>query len=814
MTRHLLFNTYRSQRGWLWMFWFLCVVQIVLGLMNPTHVPSQVMRMFLFAAQCFLGAFAIVGGIQMYPVASTAAFWLTRPISPRQVLTTQLVFVYGLVFAPLIVGLTPGWLTAGFTGLQLLGTSGEWILYVGAVITLGAAGAAHTKNVPTFFALGGGTVGGAIFLGAGLEYLSRTARVFGPPPRWSDSSHASSLLVGLTVIVIASLFSWRMRMLTHQPVRSYAVVVVAVLLMMLNMILRPFNFMKADLSQPEGTELALVRETNIQPATAPGEQLLWSHFRVSGLPTNMVAIPNQMHYGFNNGEKLRLRGSHHEQGHFKSSIDRLQDFSSRQNFNRHMRGFYPADTVWSGRWHGSQYYGIPLATKVKQWPKNRTGELSGYVEADFFEIERVVDLPLRDSYVRAGAGRAFAVQLLGDDDRGTRFDISDVRPNITFSVNREPRRSGARSGNSLFVLYHPKSREVFLLESSSYRNVSPTLLNNQMVTTRTFHVPRSALRERLTGHVSGNWLNELRLHIYQAKPVGRSRLDFNETDYEFALTRVKRPNDYVIASQTGVDHLKSMKWPGVADPEAAQEFAREFMAHQPHNYYRTQSRDVGKLLTDIGPEVVPFLLREAPFAGNTRRVVMRSVLRKLIRPEHRAEVIAAVGRDPELAGLVRRKGWEKDGATELAKLLPGRRKVLPGEALRVLSARATPDQYADLKWHAERCDRMLEYVYENLRKLEGFPYEETVRAAWKRARLQLVPDAELSPFAAEFGELDALHRFVRLMHTSKVEAREKRAFGILKDNLGITGTEAELKKWLVANAAKLRFDPDTKKYVL
>lgn len=814
MTRHLLFNTYRSQRGWLWMFWFLCAVQVVLGLMNPTHVPSQVMRMFLFAAQCFLGAFAIVGGIQMYPVASTAAFWLTRPISPRQVLTTQLVFVYGLVFAPLIIGLAPGWLTAGFTGLQLLGTSAEWILYLGAVITLGAAGAAHTKNIPTFFALGGGTVGGAMFLGAGVEYLSRTARIFGPPPRWSDSSFASSLLIGLTLVSIACLFSWRMRLLTHQPVKSYGIVVVAILLMMLNMVLRPFDFMKADLDQPAGTKLELVKETKISPPSAPGEQLLWSHFRVSGLSTNMVAIPHQMHYGFNNGEKLRLRGSHHGQSHYKTSMDRLRDFPSQYNFSKHMRSLYPADTVWSGRWRGSHYDGIPLATKVKKWPKDRTGELSGYVEADFFEIERVVDLPLRNTYVGAGAGRAFAVQLLGDDDRGTRFDISDVRPNITFSVNREPRRSGSRSGNSLFVLYHPKSREVFLLESSSYRNLSPTFLNNQMVTTRTFHVPRSALRERLTGHVSGNWLNELRLHIYQAKFVGRSRMEFNETDYEFAVTRVERPSDYVTAAQTGVDHLKSMKWPGVADPAAAQEFAREFLAHQPHNYYRNQSRDVGKLLTDIGPEIVPFLLREAPFAGNTRRVVMRSVLRKLIRPEHRADVVAAVGRDPELAWLVRGKQWEKDGAPALAKRLPDRRKVLPGEALFVLSASATPDQYADLKWHAERCGRMVEYVFENLRKLEGFPYEETVRSAWKRARLKLVPDAELSPFAAEFGELDALHRFVQLMHTSKVEAREKRAFNILKDNFGITGTQAELKKWLVANAANLRFDPGTKKYVL
>ena len=160
MTRHLLFNTYRSQRGWLWMFWFLCAVQAVLGLMNPTDVPSQVIRTIFFVAECFLGAFAIVGGIQMNPVASNTAFWLTRPISPRQVLTTQFAYVYGLVFAPLVCGLATGWLRAGFTGLQLLGTATEWMLFAGCVITLGAAAAVHTKNAQTFFLLGGGTVGG------------------------------------------------------------------------------------------------------------------------------------------------------------------------------------------------------------------------------------------------------------------------------------------------------------------------------------------------------------------------------------------------------------------------------------------------------------------------------------------------------------------------------------------------------------------------------------------------------------------------------------------------------------------------------
>ena len=584
--------------------------------------------------------------------------------------------------------------------------------------------------------------------------------------------------------------------------------------MMLNMILRPFDFMRARLGPPEGTQLALVRDTNISPDTPPGEQLLWSHFHVSGLPTNVVAIPNQMHYGFSNGDKLNLRGSHHGQSHFKSSLERLQDAPSKRDFIKHMRGLYPADTVWSGRWQGGHFDSLPLSTKVKGWPKDRTGEFTGYVEADFFEIERVVDMPLHDTYVSAGAGRAFAVRLLGDDDKGTRFDISDVRPNITFSSSLEPRRAGARSSNNAYILYHPESREVFLLDSSSYRNSSPTFLNNQVVTTRTFHVPRSALRERLTGHVAGNWLNELRLHIYQAKIVGRSKMEFDEADYEYASSRVKRTSDYVAAAQTGVDYLKTLKWPGVADPAAAQQFAHEFLANQPHNYYRNQSRDVSKMLTDIGSEIVPFLLREAPFAGTTRRVVVRSVLKRLLRAEHRADVIAAVGRDPELAWLVRGKSWEKDGAPALAKRLPSREEALPGEALFVLSASATPDQYADLRWHAERCDRMLEYVFENLRKLEGFPYEETVRSAWKRARLQLVPDAELSPFAAELGELDALHRFVQLMHTSKIEAREKRAFNILKDNFGITGTQAELKKWLVANAASLRFDPKTKKYVL
>lgn len=794
------------------MFWLLCGVQALLGLADPTSAPLQMVRTMLFVAQCFLGAFALIGGLQMHPVASSTAHWLTRPVTPGQLFRMQTIYVYGLLFAPMMAGLAAGWLSAGFTGAQLLSGAGEWFLEVGVIATLASVVAVHSRNAAGFLSLGGSTVGGFVILAFLLNALDRNFSLFGSRLRWSTSAHDSTLLAGLVLLLAMGFFSWRLRMLTRRPALSYGIALVSVVGMMLSLFAVPFDFLRTRTAAPAGVEIEVVREVGFEPVEKTGEQLLWSHFRVTGLTSNRIAVPTRMEMGFDNGRGFRVRGNHHASEHARPGVQRIMDSPARHDLMAHLRRRYPRDTVWSGRWYWGTHDAIPVETQVKQWPKDRTGGVSGYVDADILEIERVADMPVRDGFARASKGRAFGIRVTDDEGEGTVLHLSDLGPRLAFTTDPDSARQYLGYQNSLFLLFHPDSGEVFLLEERSGRSTAPAFLNNQTAVTYQFDLPRSHLRERLTGHVADDWLDGLRLHVYQARRVGMVEKRFQENDYEFATSRVRRESDYIAAARTGVERLKSMKWPGAKDAAAARAFAGEFLANVPANSYGDQSREVGKLLTDIGPEVVPFLLREAPFPSNTASTLMRRVLPTLTQREHLPDLTEALRRDPSLAWLLRSKRWEADGVDALSSLLPGRDEVLPADALIILSTHAKPDQFADLQWHAERCQTSQDRVIRNLRELEGFPYEPTVRAAWKRARLDLVNGVQLTPFAAALGELDALHDLVRQMHGSESESRDRRAMEILADHLDATGDAAALKSWLLKNAARLRFDPSRKQY--
>jgi len=130
----------------------------------------------------------------------------------------------------------------------------------------------------------------------------------------------------------------------------------------------------------------------------------------------------------------------------------------------------------------------------------------------------------------------------------------------------------------------------------------------------------------------------------------------------------------------------------------------------------------------------------------------------------------------------------------------------------VLADHAGPEHHEDLAWHAARSRGGEVLLFHALRRLDGFPYERTVRHAWKRARLGLAHERHVAAYAAELGELEALYSFIRQLDSGRMQSRERRLLDLLRERVDTGGSKESLDTWLIANAARLRFDPDTLRY--
>ncbi len=817
MILHLFHHMYRGQRGWLWMFWLLSAVQAVAGSIGVASEGVQVARTIIFLGQCFAGAIAVIMGIQAHPVASSNAMWLTRPIARQQVIRAELLYVFGMVVLPLLTSLLIGWVQAGFTGTQLVATLLEWLIIVSAFVVVGAAAAAHTRNIAQFFAVMGGSIG-FMFIAAmtvayivDLEQLGALRRMRGS---WTPGSEASSLLVGLLLISVGTLVSWIVRTLSSRFIISLPTAAIPLLLLLPITILRPFNFLKQADNQVEGTTIELVTESRVARVTAPDEQLLWSHFRVLGLPENSLVVPTTLNAWFRATNGFKLNSRYSRNPHDTFGIDQIKSSPVRGVVMEIMRRLYPEDTAWSGNWSGRNQDGLPVSSEGRvRWPKDPVGTFDGTLRAGILQLLRIADVPLKPAFVGAGEGFGVAIVSVRDESDGLKLQVVETGPNLKFTGQEEYRATRYWKANYLYVLHHPDSGEAYIVDNTSGRWGAPTFLNNQSMLTLRMTVPRSALRERLTGYVAEDWFSGLRLHVYRPRLVGTLDHGFSDQNYHFVQNRLSSDRGEA-STQSGVEMLKQMKWPGPGEPAVAQKFAHDFLFHASDRYTGNQGREVTKLLTDIGPDIVPFLLREAPFSEATKYMVLRGFLSRTIRREHLAELQSALERDPSLAWLLRSKRWEKDGVDALAKSLPNRNSPLPADALLVIAKHSQPAQFADLSWHAARCKTGQEFLYRELRELKDFPYAETVRESWKRARLGIVADYSLAVFAAEIGELDALHVVIRQLDSGQDEARNGRSLEILSGKLDFKGDESAKKDWLLKNADRIRFEAEQSRYVV
>ena len=814
MLKHLLHHTYRSQFGWLWMFWFICIVQAIAGTVGIMNPWVQNFRLIFFFGQCLLAALAIFGGVQMHSMVGDNVFWKTRPLSRSELLRVNSTYVLGFVYLPLLASIFVGSMAAGFSGRQLFLAVLEWALYCGVGTAAISAVAAHTRNLGMGVGAGAGVFFFATTVGVGFNYLTNLFPDLRPAPGRPFYYQNSSLLVALMLLLGSAVFAFIWRQLRNSAIISAGSYGVAVFAFYLVAMYSPFGFLRPDVPHTENVKVSLINKQFTQDPESLSEQVLWSHFQASGIPTGTVLMPSTLYAQFQPEDRKepKLMHTYHQSSHSRSGLDYFENSVSSPTAFRVLQARYPEDTVWTGRWRRHHQDTLP-AGKRRRPTQGTPGRFSGYLRGEIVSLRQLADLPLKNGFTRLGEGYGVSVRLLTDEEGGLQFELREAVPELMYASRQEFRHNYYRA-SGIYLLYHPESREAILLDESGSSRDTASFLSNQAQIKLRFKVPRSQLREHLNGHQADDWATGLRLHVYHHRRVGKVSAQFADDQYRYQASHRRHISTWQQDSTVGFERLQQLKWPGTNDLAAAQKFAHEFVTQAPQNFYSNQSTLATKMLTDIGPEIVPFFLNEAPYTYAMGNIVLRRALQRLATREHIPALKKALLRDPELALLVQSKRWGKECAPTLAKLLKNRERPLPASALTVIANHATPEQFADLEWHSTRCKNGQDALFRSLRKLDGFPYRQTVHEAWVLARLQFVSEINLAVFAAELGELDALHALIRQMNSSTSEARDRRAFEILRPKLEAKGDDKALRKWLLDHANEIRFDEDRDKYVI
>ncbi len=269
------------------------------------------------------------------------------------------------------------------------------------------------------------------------------------------------------------------------------------------------------------------------------------------------------------------------------------------------------------------------------------------------------------------------------------------------------------------------------------------------------------------------------------------------------------------AEDSGVDRntLGQIKLPDNPSKEQVREYvARILAASRAQRTFSSIDPQV-HMLARVGAGHIDVLVQAAEYSPMADVYVVWAIDR-LARPEHKALVLDALPRLPELVQVVLARGWLEDAKGTLVEGLRYR-ECLPTEWVQAVASFKDPDTYAGLKYYfvhgANRRD-----TYGAIKHLPGIELSDAVAQAWRRSRPSRWEAARIAPIAIEWGHLDALAYAVSaLTGTPRPDHALYDMWGlwtaVLRHSDAPRSAEG-LKSWFEGNRDNLVFDPETRKF--
>ena len=141
-------------------------------------------------------------------------------------------------------------------------------------------------------------------------------------------------------------------------------------------------------------------------------------------------------------------------------------------------------------------------------------------------------------------------------------------------------------------------------------------------------------------------------------------------------------------------------------------------------------------------------------------------------------------------------------------------RLVTPDALVMAATAHAPATYPDLAWHFAYNQGAQEKMLPALEQCPGFDLTGAVRLAWKRARLGLASQDELSLAAASEGLPEAITTAILRLERRLEAPEERRWLDSLRALTGYDGPPSKLRSWLLEHVGQFQFDPARKRYAL
>ena len=263
--------------------------------------------------------------------------------------------------------------------------------------------------------------------------------------------------------------------------------------------------------------------------------------------------------------------------------------------------------------------------------------------------------------------------------------------------------------------------------------------------------------------------------------------------------------------------LAEIKLPNLADPDQVQTYILAILdASQGQNSWSSRDPQVA-MLTELGSENVPALIKALDLAGDMGGYHVKYAITILADEQSKSLILAALPIHHELVEVVVQRGWEQEAkATLLAEIESAGSAQLPTEWITAIANLNDPATYPMLRHYFINGPNRY-WTYKEIKNLPIDDLPGAVAEAWERSKHDDDCNRQYMAIAAlPYGHVDALAVLIELLTSSETDnqwlARETRP--AIFQVIDFRGSNAELAKWFAEHREHLRFDTETKKYVI
>ncbi|MCP4155908.1 MAG: MFS transporter [bacterium] len=366
-------------------------------------------------------------------------------------------------------------------------------------------------------------------------------------------------------------------------------------------------------------------------------------------------------------------------------------------------------------------------------------------------------------------------------------------------------RRQSRDDKWKFVLHNPVQKEVLLSSETPPPSISAY----------PFEIHHGEIRFEVPAGLTEQWFREAQLVVYKVETTARfiKRISLDNVYINDSYSRYENPSPKKKSRVTAL--LNKLQLP----PNPTTSEVRNYLGTiLKTNRDEIETEDLlMEKLVQIGNRHISLLVEMGDRFYSDNSLYAAAAINRLAAPGDKEIIIPALNKYPELMQTVERYNWIKDAKVILLQQLRQEPADFPEIWIKTAVKYGEPSFYPHLEKLLIRNEpEILREVYRDLRKLPGFDLSKVVTTVWNRSRYGRAAEVCLIlPLILEYGESDALRIGTRLLSSGTIsESERNKLWESLRRFTNYNGKAANLAAWYEKNKTNLHFDKKKKKFVV